>query len=288
MENREYSVLQAIQKARETLEKETFDPADIKRVFREAFDEFENIVGATFRDLGRIIRQRYPIAYRNQELLSKYTFLGKPSYAPDSATLVITVNNSEGTTPVTPIIQGLFAPAPFVNVSPSANITITLNGTQVDPKYLSDIVLRQSARVEAIRFIKDGAMTLAEFHSINVRYELYGIWGNRQDLESYSLGQYAKEDNFKDTPLTVGRGLILDGNTGISLLNFPSVPAGQIRTFTLVLYISGYSSPGLHLGGEKPIKPVIPVKPKPTPKPSPIRHMGPAASFDEYEEEEGF
>ncbi|MEO0189311.1 MAG: hypothetical protein ABIL17_08595 [candidate division WOR-3 bacterium] len=282
-ENREYSVLQAIQKAREALERETFDPADIKRVFREAFDEFENIVGATFRDLGRIIRQRYPIAYRNQELLSKYTFLGKPSYAPDSATLVITVDNSGGTTPMTPIIQGLFAPAPFVNISPSANITITLNGTRVaDAKYLSDIVLRQSARVEAIRFIKDGGMTLAEFHAINVRYELYGIWGNRQDLETFSLGQYAKEDNFKDTPLTVARGLVLDGNTGISLLNFPPVPAGQVRTFTLVLYISGYSSPGLHLGGEKPIKP------KPTPKPSPIRHMGPAASFDEYEEEEEF
>lgn len=284
MENREYSVLQAIQKARETLEKETFDPADIKRVFREAFDEFENLVGLAFRDMGRLMRQRYPIAYRSQELISKYAFVGQPAVAPDSATIVITVDNSSGTSALTPTIQGLFAPAPFVNVSPSTNITITLNGTQVDPKYLSDIVLRQSARVEAIRFIKDGAITLAEFHSINVRYELYGIWGNRQDLETFSLGQYAKEDNFKDTPLTVARGLVLDGNTGISLLNFPSVPAGQIRTFTLVLYISGYSSPGLHLGGEKPIKPVIPIKPKPTPK-QPIKHMGPFFDFDEYEEE---
>lgn len=78
----------------------------------------------------------------------------------------------------------------------------------------------------------------------------------------------------------------MDGNTGISLLNFPSVPAGQVRTFTMVLYISGYSSPGLHLGGVRPIRPVRPVKP--TPK-QPIGHMGPVFfDFDEYEEEEEF
>jgi len=290
------SISEILERARETLERETFDAESFRRIGREFLDELENFTGVLMRDIGRIIEQRYPVFARPTELASRYTFVGNPAIAPDSVTLTINIDNSGGTSPLTPTLRGLFAPAPFVDISPADKITVTLNGIQINPVYLSDIVLRQPARVEAVRYIKDSTMTLSEFHAISVRYELYGIWGNRMDLESYSLAQYSKEDNFKDTPLTIARGLVLDGNTGLSLLNFPAVPPGQTRTFTLVLYIGAYTSPGGHIGGEKPrmpiripgrpvrsVRPVRPVSPSPTSPSGPIR---PGAGFDYIEEGE--
>ncbi len=274
MKDEKITINEYIEEARKALEKEDFD--DIKRNLREYLDNLENFTGFLFRDLGRVLQRRFPVYPSIRHVSKGYFFTGDASEYGESVTLILTSDNSSGTSPLPVTIQGLFAPKPWVNVS--GITSATLNGTSVDVTYLSDIVLRQPTRVEAIRYIKDPNMTVDEFLSIQVKYQFIGIWGQVLDEISYSLSQYQKEDNFKDTPLTINKGLVLDGNTGITLENIPDTPAGAIRRYILVLYTSYSTTPGRIIGGRRP--PIIKIR-----RGGSIPRL-PITFFDEEEEDD--
>jgi len=277
-----------LQEAKRALERENFD--DVKRNLKEYLDRLEDFTGQLFMDLNRILLRRFPASPSIRDVSRGYFFTGDLNRASESITVVLVSDNSSGSTPLPITVRGLFAPRPWVLMN--GITTTTLNGTQVDPKDLSDIVLRQPTRVEAIRFVKDPNMTVDEFLSIQVKYQFIGIWGQSLDETSYSLSQFQNEYNYKDSPLTVPKGLVLDGNTGITLENLPPTPVGQVRRYILVLYASSSTAPGKIISGEKPITPptritppqIIPNPTQPIRLPGGVGGLGSASAFDEDEE----
>ena len=227
-----------------------------RRNFDSAVEKFNGVLGISLRNFHRIISRRFPVVRTPGELGSRYIVIpAEDERALDSLTAInLSIQVAASATGV--IVEKLFSLEAKIQ-----NATLLFNGTDIsaNPVVLSSYAVRQPVRVVAIKYAYDG-LTQAQFRNLQVKYEYIGAWGKRKELEEYSLKQYERADNFKNQPMVIYRGLVLDGNTGISILNLPDAGASAGYVVDLTLYTSAAMAPGAGLGGSEP--PRLPKLPK--------------------------
>ncbi len=228
-----------------------------RRDFDAATEKFGGILGISLRNLNRIISNRFPVVRSPGDLKNRYIVI--PAEDERDLDNLTAINLS---IQVPPSAAGVVVEKIFSLEARVQNATLLFNGRDIttDPVVLSSYAVRQPVRVVAVKYAYDG-LTQAQFRNLQIKYEYIGAWGNRSELEEYSLKQYERSDNFKDQPLVIWRGIVLDGNTGISILNLPDAGASAGYVVDLTLYSSAATSPGASLGGSKPKLPKFPKLP---------------------------
>ena len=228
-----------------------------RRDFDSATEKFGGILGISLRNLNRIISNRFPVVRNPGELRSRYIVIpAEDEKALDNLTAInLSIQVPRSATGV--VVEKIFSLEAKVQ-----NATLLFNGRDIttNPVVLSSYAVRQPVRVVAMKYAHDG-LTQAQFRNLHIKYEYIGAWGNRSELEEYSLKQYERSDNFKDQPLVIWRGVVLDGNTGISILNLPDAGSSSGYVVDLTLYSSAAMAPGAGLGGSQPRIPKLPKLP---------------------------